>query len=285
MPLPFDATLKDLASEHPRALLAAFDEPSGEPLRLLNVDLSTVTTATDVVIGLGDPLRDIVHFDFQASAAAYKHADVLVYNALLHRQYHVPVHSIVVLLRPEAAHSNLNGTVAYTARPERGKMDFGYEVIHLWDIPAEQLLAGDLGLVPLATLGKLPEGVAFQDGLASVIQRLIERLQREAGPDQVRRLLTAAYVLTGLRIPEKKAALRLFQGVRAMRESVTYMAILDEGRVEEAQKIILRQGRKLFGPPDEGTTATLTTIEDLERLELLSEQLLDVKSWQELLAR
>ena len=45
-----------------------------------------------------------------------------------------------------------------------------------------------------------------------------------------------------------------------MRESVTYMAILDEGRVEEARKIILRQGRKLFGPPDESTTAALTAM-------------------------
>jgi hypothetical protein len=143
MPLPFDATLKDLAREHPRALLAAFDAPSVEPLRLLNVDLSTVTSATDVVIGLGDPLREIVHFDFQASAAASKHVDVLVYNALLHRQHRVPVHTLVVLLRPEAAHANLNGTVAYTARPGRGKMDFGYEVIRLWRIPVDQLLAGD----------------------------------------------------------------------------------------------------------------------------------------------
>ena len=206
MPLPFDATLKDLACEHPRALLAAFDTPSAEPLRLLNVDLSTVTTAADVVIGLGDPLRDIVHFDFQASAAASKHVDVLVYNALLHRQYRVAVHSIVVLLRPEAAHSNLNGAVAYTARPGRGKMDFGYEVIRLWDIPVEQLLAGDLGMLPLAPLGKLPGEMALEDGVASVIQRLIERLQREAPPDQARRLLTAAYVLTGLRIPDKRAA-------------------------------------------------------------------------------
>ena len=167
MPLPFDATLKDLACEHPRALLAAFDTPSAEPLRLLNVDLSTVTTAADVVIGLGDPLRDIVHFDFQASAAASKHVDVLVYNALLHRQYQVPVHTIVVLLRPEAAHSSLNGTVAYTARPGRGKMSFAYEVIRLWDIPVEQLLAGDLGMLPLAPLGKLPGEMALEDGVAS----------------------------------------------------------------------------------------------------------------------
>src|SRR5947209_8087111 len=120
-------------------------------------------------------------------------------------------------------------------------MDFGYEVIRLWGIPVEQLLAGDLGLLPLAPLGKLPEDVTLPDGMASVIQRLIERLQRQAAPDQARRLLTAAYVLTGLRIPDRRAALQLFQGVRVMRESVTYMAIIDEGRVEEARKIILRQ--------------------------------------------
>lgn len=70
-----------------------------------------------------------------------------------------------------------------------------------------------------------------------------------------------------------------------MRESVTYMAIIEEGRLMEAHKIILRQGRTLFGPPDENTLAALTAIEDLERLELLGERLLEVKSWQELLKR
>ncbi len=204
MSLQFDATLKDMASESPQGLLATFDAPTTAPLRLLNVDLSTVTTATDVVIGLGDPLQDIVHFDFQASAAATKHADVLVYNTLLHRQYRVPVHSIVVLLRPEAAHSNLNGTVAYTARTGRGKMEFTFEVIRLWQMQVEQLLAGDLGLLPLAMLGRLPAEVTLEDGLASVVQRLIERLQNEAPPDQARRLLTAAYVLTGAAPPQSE---------------------------------------------------------------------------------
>ncbi len=142
------------------------------------------------------------------------------------------MHTIIVLLRPEAAHATLNGTVAYTARPGRGKMDFGYEVVPLWDIPVEQLLAGEPGLLPLAPLGKLPGEVALLDGLADVIQRLLERLNAEAPLDQARRLLTAAYVLTGLCVPDRRAALQLFQGVRAMRESVTYMAILDEGRVE-----------------------------------------------------
>jgi hypothetical protein len=70
-----------------------------------------------------------------------------------------------------------------------------------------------------------------------------------------------------------------------MRESVTYQAILDEGRVEALQKTILRQGRKLFGPADEGTTAAVTMIDDVQRLEFLSDRLLDVKSWRDLLAQ
>jgi hypothetical protein len=83
---PFDATLKDMAVVDPAQFLTEVDRPPALPVRLLNVDLSTVTTATDIVLGLGDPLREVVHVDAQASADADKHRDVLVYNALLHRQ-------------------------------------------------------------------------------------------------------------------------------------------------------------------------------------------------------
>src|SRR5436305_8286109 len=158
MPLPFDATLKDLAQVSPRGVLATFDGPPTLPLSLLNIDLSTVTSAADLVFGLGQPLQEIVHLDFQSSASATKHTDVLVYNALLHRQYRVPVHSIVILLRPQAAHSNLNGTVTYASRPGRGKMDFQYEPIRLWERPIGTLLAGEVGVLPLAPLGQLPTG-------------------------------------------------------------------------------------------------------------------------------
>ena len=52
MSLTFDATLKDLACGHPRGFVARFDQPTTQPVQLLNVDLSTVTTAADTVIGL-----------------------------------------------------------------------------------------------------------------------------------------------------------------------------------------------------------------------------------------
>ncbi|HET6880827.1 MAG TPA: hypothetical protein VFI31_11770 [Pirellulales bacterium] len=75
MPMTFDATLKDLAREHPRGFLTEFDRPPALPIKLLNVDLSTVTRAADFVVALGDPPVEVVDLEFQSSAAAWKHAD------------------------------------------------------------------------------------------------------------------------------------------------------------------------------------------------------------------
>jgi hypothetical protein len=96
-------------------------------------------------MGLGKPLREIVHLDFQAGPDSRKHLDVLAYNFLLHRHYGVPVHSTLVLLRRQATHRNVTGQVGYAARPGRGRMEFGYEVVRLWEWPSEKLLTGPLG--------------------------------------------------------------------------------------------------------------------------------------------
>lgn len=71
MAMTFDATLKDMARESPHGVLAAFDRPPTSSVQLLNVDLSTVTRAADLVLGVGDPLEEVVHLDFQSNAAAW----------------------------------------------------------------------------------------------------------------------------------------------------------------------------------------------------------------------
>jgi len=279
---PFDATLKDLGRESPHGFLTAFDQPPSAPVTLLNVDLSTVTTAADLVIGVGDPLQEVIHFDFQASAAAWKHADTLVYNSLLYRAYHVPIHSIILLLRPQAAHANLNGVVSYSARPLRGRMNFGYETIPLWERPAEAFLAGELGLLPLAMLGRLPEEIPLEEALAGVAQRVIERLDRETATEQTRKLLTAAFVLTGMRVP-RDIAREVFRGVRGMRESDTYLAIMDEGREEQSKRLILDLAQIRFGAAVEPVITRLNAISDIARLERVHHRILDASSWQDLL--
>jgi hypothetical protein len=282
MSKPFDATLKDMAGVNPAQFLAEIDVPPALPVRLLNVDLSTVTAATDLVFGLGDPLREVIHLDAQAGPDADKHLDLLAYNALLHRQYRAPVHSILLLLRRQALLTAQTGSIHYAPRPGRGKMDFGYEVLRLWERPVEELLASGLSTLPLAPLCRLPEGMSLEDGMRWVVTRVVERLEREGDPALVGRLLTATFVLCGLRL-DRRQLRTLFQGVRAMHESDTYQAILDEGCAKGLQRALLHQGRKKFGDLDEATRRALLDITDLERLDRLSERLLDVATWQDLL--
>jgi hypothetical protein len=68
------------------------------------------------------------------------------------------------------------------ARLGRGRMEFGYEIIRLWERPAEALLASGPGSLPLALLGRLPEGLSIDEGMAQVLSRVAERLEREALP-------------------------------------------------------------------------------------------------------
>src|SRR5260370_27837267 len=282
MAMTFDATLKDMGRDSPQGFLAECDQPPTAPVRLLNVDLSTVTTAADLIVGLGDPLNEIIHLEFQSSAAAWKHADLLVYHALLFAHYHVPVHTVVILLRPEAAHANLTGTIAYAPRPGRGKMDFGYEYVRLWERSAEQLLGGDLGVAPLAMLGRLPEGLSLEDGLTAVAQRLVDRLTKEAPPDRAKKLLTDALLLTGLRV-RRDVAVRIFRGVRIMQESDTYLMILDEGQEKYAKKAVLLVGEERLGPPDEAVQIRLNGISDLEHLDRMLRRAAKAATWQEIL--
>jgi hypothetical protein len=73
----------------------------------------------------------------------------------------------------------------------------------------------------------------------------------------------------------------------SMKESSTYQAILEEGRVEgavaEAKTFLRMLGDRRFGRPDDRTAAILESIEDLARLEDLGSRLEAARSWQELL--
>lgn len=292
MPHTFDATLKNLARDYPAGFVALFDGPTNLPISVLDTDLSAVTTSADLVVGLGTPLREVVHIDFQSGASANKHREILVYNALLHKTHKVPVRSIVILLRRNARHKNMNGVVSYAASTTQGKMIFEYQMVKLWDIPAENFVEGDLGLIPLAPLGKLPDGLSKENGLQKVIQNVVNRLLIDEYSEKSKELLTATYLLSGLVTSPEKAK-RLFKGVRAVKESSTYMAILEEGiekgiekgKIEMLLETILRLGTKRFGKPTPATEKRLLRIQSRKRLEELTDKILDAKSWDELLAK
>ena len=72
-----------------------------------------------------------------------------------------------------------------------------------------------------------------------------------------------------------------------MRDSLTYQAILDEGRVEgrveEARELLIELGTRRFGPPDARTSAALAAIGDHARLHALVARLFDATHWYDLL--
>jgi predicted transposase YdaD len=159
--------------------------------------------------------------------------------------------------------------------------------VRLWEQPVETLLTGGLGTLPLAPLGQLPQGTTPEESLPPVIGRLVERMTAELPQAEAARLLTAAFVLAGMRL-SRETAIQMFQGVRAMKDSTTYQYIVDEGvaigRVQEARDFLLLVGRDRFGEPDAATEVALQAITSLDRLHQLGRRLVTASGWQELLA-
>jgi predicted transposase YdaD len=294
MPKPFDATTRYLLEAHPDAWPRYFGLPSAWPVGVINADLSTITAEADKVLRIGAPEPWLLHVELQSSYDRILPRRLLRYNVLLDLRHDLPVQSVAVLLRPGADGADLTGTLRRRLPEGDVFHEFRYRVIRAWQQPVEQVLEGGLGALPLAPLADVSEAT-----LPGVLRRMHERLRREASPPDAAMLWTATYLLMGLRYP-REVATQLLQGVRGMRDSVTYQAILEEGKAEgiaqgkaegeakgmtvEAKRILLRMGQKRFGPPGEAIVAAIGGITDREQAEALTERLLDVSSWDELLA-
>lgn len=84
MSYPFDATLKEILSLRPEDCVPVFDLPRTALARTLNVDLSTISAATDVAFGFGSPLEEIVDLNFQSGPNQSLPARLHLYNAAFH---------------------------------------------------------------------------------------------------------------------------------------------------------------------------------------------------------
>ncbi len=136
-------------------------------------------------------------------------------------------------------------------------------------------------------LPQAPLCAVAREALPGVIQQMEARIEADV-PWAARAMLwTSIYILMGLRF-QPEATAELLRGVRDVKESSTYQAILEEGRSEgsvtEARRLLLLLGTARFGPPDEPTRAAIQGMNSIELLEPLSIRLLNVSSWNELLA-
>jgi hypothetical protein len=277
---PFDATLKDIVADHAADYAAVLGLPAHEPPTPINVDLSTVSAATDVALAFGEPIRAIFDLNFQSGPDAGLPGRLHLYNAALQWRYDVAASSLLILLRPKADGGNLTGKLAYGDGVHR--VEFNYQVIRLWQESVESYLRAGVGALPLATLCEMPAGRPASESLRDVVQEIARRLVQEADHAEAARLMTAAYILTGLRV--KKGELPpIYRGIGLMQESTAYDEILEEGEIRHGHRVILRQGHARFGQPDAETEGELKAIRDLDRLDRLIDAVPKATSWQELL--
>ncbi|MBY0513823.1 MAG: hypothetical protein K2P78_07910 [Gemmataceae bacterium] len=299
MSKPYDATTKDLIETDPAGWVAFLGGTAPpDAVRLVDADVSTVSTDADKAIRVNEPVPWLLHLEIQAGRDGSLGRRLLRYNALLHHRHGLPVVSAAVLLRPAANATALTGILPM--RPPVGPgWEFRYEVVRVWEKPAAAFLDGPLGLVPFVPLA---DGRSLD--LAALVAAMQTRLDAP-GLDRPlsAKLWAASYVLMGLRYDQALID-NVLSGVMQMEESVTYQAIIrrgledgmrqglqqgllvgtQQGATIEARKMLLIFGEKRLGTPPASAVAAVAAIGDPARLEHLAARLLDVNSWEELLA-
>jgi predicted transposase YdaD len=287
--MPFDVTLKDLIEENARAWADRFYPYPILDVAVIDADVSTVTARADKVLRVQETsgAECLLNIEAEGSHAADIPDRLLHYSILLRHRHAVPVRSVVILLRRSANASLVTGTLEVRRRPDEPPyLTFAYEVVRLWTQPLAPLLAGPLGLLPLAPLTD-----EAQADLPGVVQHIVGRLRTETTREQAGKMETATLILMGM-LYEDAFVEQLFRGVQEMEESTTYQSILrrgekrgeERGAMQTLRETILRQGRRKFGEPSADQVQFLEEIANLERLQVLTDRVSDASSWQELLA-
>ena len=320
-PRPFDATTKHLLEADPVGWLRNVGLPAVDPVTVVDADLSTVLAEADKVVRIAGSAPRLVHVEMQAGYDAAMPARLLQYNALLHRRHGLPVASTVVLLRPEADGPALSGTFELTWEGEP-YLTFAYRVVRAWERPVDAVLAGSLGTLPLAPIADVAPGAlpsvlrrmgeraaseAAPDEAATLWAATFLLAALRYPPEEARMIRSLSQAMRESWayqeiLDEGRAEGRAEGEARGRAEGEARGRAEGEargraegeargraegearGRAEEARRVLTRLGTRRLGQPDAVTTASLTELNDVERIERMIDRLLDATSWAEVLA-
>jgi hypothetical protein len=286
-PRPFDVSTRHLIESDPVGWLAWVGLPPDGPVRSVESDVGTVLAAVDKVLRIDAPSPWLAHFELQASYDRQLPFRLLQYHALLLCRHELPVETTIVLLRRSADGPEMTGRFEHGRIEGQPTISFTYRVVRIWEHSVDELLRGGLSTLPLAPLAATPEQ------LLEVLRLLNERFGHEAAPGTAQELRAATAHLLGLRYdePEVREVMRRMSWVQEAYRTIAEVERAEglvegreEGRADEARRIILAVGTRRFGAPDATTVAAIEAIRDVDALERLIDPILISTSWQELLA-
>src|SRR5579872_3699874 len=194
------------------------------PITTLDTDLSS-TLQADRLFQVEGPSRAILHLELESTGRLGIPAELLRYNIAAWGVTGLPVHSVVMLLRPKANASDLTGHYEIDGGDKQAYLSFRYTVVRVWEESVDGLLAAGPGIAPLALL----TNEANAD-LAGAFARFRNRLKSDGIPDTVERtVLGLAYVLCGLRYTSEQIE-DLYRSLSmTLEDSSTYQHILQKG--------------------------------------------------------
>src|SRR6185437_4686465 len=227
MAKPFDATLNALIDEHltdwANFLAARCGIPPG-PAGALDTDLST-TLQADRLFRIDGPVPAAIHLELESSGRLGIPDELLRYNVSARAVVGLPVHSVLVLLRPKATATDLTGQLDVLGADGAAYLTFRYRVVRIWQESLEALLSAGPGIAPL---GLLTNEAATN--LPAAFERFQEVLRKDALPDNVERgLISSTFVLCGLRYQAAQIEALYRDLSMTLEDSTTYQLILNKG--------------------------------------------------------
>jgi hypothetical protein len=177
--------------------------------------------------------------------------------------------------------ANQTDRVEYAAVPGAGELRFRFQVVRVWELPAEDLLNGGVGFLPLAVLGKPPAGKTRLQALPELVERIAQRVESEAKADAAD-VMTATYILAGMHT-DPGPLRTIFQRVMTMIESSAFQVIREDSAIDTLHRTLLTLGRAQFGGPTPEQEQKLKGIKNLDRLDRLVLRVLKVSTWDDLL--
>lgn len=283
-PRPYDVSVSYLIELDPEGWLDWIGLPADGPVESIETDVGTVLAEVDKFLLVNGPKPWIAHIEIQANRDPRLPARLLQYFGLVHYKRPERIETIVVLLRPEADGPEMTGRYAPQGDDGPTNATIEYHVVRLWERPADELVHGGIGVSPLAPLASVD-----QAQLSSIMAQIIERFRREADDPTASELRNVLTMLLNLRYDEEEVQAMLLDRIdlNELRDTPVYRAIAslsrEEGRIEEARRLLVELGTEKLGVPDEATAATLSATDDIVTLEQLLRRLLTASTWQELL--
>ncbi len=282
-----DVSAKELVWDGPAAWVDRFGIGLPGPVSVIDSEITTLTASADKVLKVDAETPYLLNLEPHSYHDKDLARTLWYRHVALDYKHDLPVLTVLILLRKEANSPGLTGS--YERQLPDGWLTsrYNYRVVRLWQEDPELYLTGGVNLMPLAPLTNVKE-----EDLPGLIHRMDRRINAEPKP-RADMLWIATLLLMGFRY-EGGLATQLVGGVwKNMRDSTTYQAIVREGllegrregRQEEARRLLLRHGTRRFGAPDAAVIAAVEAIDNVDRLESLTDRIFDATAgdWNDLL--